>query len=81
MSKSIPDDVQRWRDSGNTLPVARDLAFLDSIGVLERVEGHSRGMSFFPFLVRLVDGSYHGHPTELHETTQRWRERYEMGEK
>ncbi len=60
-----------WYHSGNSHPVARSIAILELAGVLEYVEGHTRGLSLYPFTVCIKDPQtgkkrFACKPTELH---------------
>ena len=63
----LNESIETWLNAGNSKPVAKSLAMLDTSGLLRKVEGHTKGMSLFPFAVYLKDGGIICKPTELHQ--------------
>lgn len=59
--------IETWLNAGNSKPVATSLAMLETSGLLRKVEGHTKGMSLFPFAVYLKDGGIICKPIELHQ--------------
>ena len=47
--------IKYWEDIGHTQPIATSLAMLSVTGVLEKVEGLSKGQSVYPFYVQIKD--------------------------
>lgn len=73
--EEMAEVTKGWIAAGHTKPVARDLALLERIGLLEAVEGHTKGMTLYPFAVYLKSGEVICRATELHRYVKERREK------